>query len=697
MAGSSYAAIVETRQDPSSNSPPTIGNYQHENVWEDEQNPTMQRRGGGPRWEADPALTNNQQGRSIWSSSASTSTNASCYPPRSMDDTQSYTSSVVTMHNQPSLGSIGDARLGPHQHVNNTFHGHYNGFVPASMMNNRMHDNYTNSYNRHHDDLTASLGQLNISAAGGGDDMSNAGTSLNSMTSTSVPGVVGVSSASTGGNSSLDGTSSLWRNARQQQRLNQYPQQHDSNFVAGHYPAHSHHPRFNKYQSSLQQQHSYQHEFQQSHFISDPTAFPSGAPPGFVSMSIGGTGLPYQHSSMNVGGSDDMTPMSHDASRSINQVHRRKKGGTNNGRRRRTGKGRNQVESESHMNKNSNRDDGSNSAASYTTLGGDAATVGTSKASSEALRMLMKPPCSSNNGDGSVSSTSALTASRLNLDGEVSVSTTSASHKNDVSTRVASSSNTNPGCDRPILPTMEDFLQDPLLLEDALDDATCDDDDDDYDYDESSDDVQNEHNSVDKQSSPVTDGTGGARSKKRDWLLRMSRRLSDVPVGELDPSNIPLSAIMNAWAKTKSAHGASMVEMWLKRAQQEYDAGNHKVVPTTKMYTMAVDAWAKSGGGRQAAERAEEILSHMHNLYQTTKQENLRPTTGIFNAVINAWARSREKIAPIRAEQILEWMENLHRTVNPDIQPDKYTFNTGKAFVPVMMPATTSIFAIKFL
>jgi hypothetical protein len=49
----------------------------------------------------------------------------------------------------------------------------------------------------------------------------------------------------------------------------------------------------------------------------------------------------------------------------------------------------------------------------------------------------------------------------------------------------------------------------------------------------------------------------------------------------------------------------------------------------------------------------------------------------IFNAVINAWARSREKIAPVRAEQILNWMQNLG---DLDIQPDKYTFNTVRIF-----------------
>lgn len=76
-------------------------------------------------------------------------------------------------------------------------------------------------------------------------------------------------------------------------------------------------------------------------------------------------------------------------------------------------------------------------------------------------------------------------------------------------------------------------------------------------------------------------------SKKQDWLLRMNRKLQDIPVGELDPATLPVSAVMNAWAKTKSAQGASMVELWLKRAQEEYEAGNRRVVPTTKMYTMA--------------------------------------------------------------------------------------------------------------
>ena len=96
--------------------------------------------------------------------------------------------------------------------------------------------------------------------------------------------------------------------------------------------------------------------------------------------------------------------------------------------------------------------------------------------------------------------------------------------------------------------------------------------------------------------------------------------------------------------------------------------------------TSLVDAWAKSGEGGTAAQKAESILQSMHALYLKTGHDFLRPTTGIFNAVINAWARSKESIAPSRAEQILDWMDKLHRT-NPSIQirPDKFTYNTGKS------------------
>lgn len=89
-----------------------------------------------------------------------------------------------------------------------------------------------------------------------------------------------------------------------------------------------------------------------------------------------------------------------------------------------------------------------------------------------------------------------------------------------------------------------------------------------------------------------------------------------------------------------------------------------------------LDAWAKSGGGRKAAERAEEILEWMDHLYKAGNDE-VSPDTITFNAVLDAWARSGDRMAAQRAEQILDHMDDLYRSGNHRVKPDVYTFNTG--------------------
>jgi hypothetical protein len=177
---------------------------------------------------------------------------------------------------------------------------------------------------------------------------------------------------------------------------------------------------------------------------------------------------------------------------------------------------------------------------------------------SEAIRQLMKPAAlaSYSNHTGGSSTNSSLQPSMLEMDGS------SLHAAGTVTSRTADS--------HPILPQALQMNDDSFGHMEPSDDEEDDDDDED-----------DGHN-------PYTQGAGGpTKSKEKKWLLRMNRQLAEIPVGELDPATMPLSAVMNTWAKTKSSQGASMVEMWLKRAQQEYDAGNHRVVPTAKMYTMA--------------------------------------------------------------------------------------------------------------
>ncbi len=88
-----------------------------------------------------------------------------------------------------------------------------------------------------------------------------------------------------------------------------------------------------------------------------------------------------------------------------------------------------------------------------------------------------------------------------------------------------------------------------------------------------------------------------------------------------------------------------------------------------------LDAWAKSGGGRASAERAEEILEWMDRLHKGGNPD-VKPDTITFNAVLDAWARSGDRMAPRRAEQILDHMDELYRAGNKGVKPDTYTYNT---------------------
>lgn len=85
--------------------------------------------------------------------------------------------------------------------------------------------------------------------------------------------------------------------------------------------------------------------------------------------------------------------------------------------------------------------------------------------------------------------------------------------------------------------------------------------------------------------------------------------------------------------------------------------------------------WAKSGGGRASAERAEEILEWMDRLCKQGNKD-VGPDTISFNAVLDAWARSGDRNAPRRCEQILDHMDELFRAGNPGVKPDTYTYNT---------------------
>jgi hypothetical protein len=87
-----------------------------------------------------------------------------------------------------------------------------------------------------------------------------------------------------------------------------------------------------------------------------------------------------------------------------------------------------------------------------------------------------------------------------------------------------------------------------------------------------------------------------------------------------------------------------------------------------------------------AAARAERVLQNMVNRHRTGGLDDIKPTTINFNTVLDAWAKSGAgRQAAERAEEILEWMDRLYKAGNPEVKPDTITFNAGEPIVESLL------------
>ena len=106
--------------------------------------------------------------------------------------------------------------------------------------------------------------------------------------------------------------------------------------------------------------------------------------------------------------------------------------------------------------------------------------------------------------------------------------------------------------------------------------------------------------------------------------------------------------------------------------EQRYRDGDNDFKPNTRTHTSVIDAWAKSGE-KGAAKRAEQILIAMQNLYEKTGDPDVRPNVHTSNAVCNACAFT--KIDQDRAEaldiafRVFDWIN-----AQKDMQADAYTY-----------------------
>lgn len=151
--------------------------------------------------------------------------------------------------------------------------------------------------------------------------------------------------------------------------------------------------------------------------------------------------------------------------------------------------------------------------------------------------------------------------------------------------------------------------------------------------------------------------------------LEYTNRLLDTennPLGSLTWDSVRYAIpLLVSWAKAETSEGAITVETLLDRLEAEVKAGNELVKLSNKHYTIAVDAWGKSGR-EDSAENAARILLKMQEMGKLNPR--LAPTRFTYNAVMNAHAKQGQTK---RAAELLTVMEN-----DANLQLTTHDYNT---------------------
>ncbi|VEU37856.1 unnamed protein product [Pseudo-nitzschia multistriata] len=118
-----------------------------------------------------------------------------------------------------------------------------------------------------------------------------------------------------------------------------------------------------------------------------------------------------------------------------------------------------------------------------------------------------------------------------------------------------------------------------------------------------------------------------------------------------DYDTFSFNLILSAWARQRSLEGAERADRLLQFLLKTSDDKKSKnIVADSYSYSNVLNAYAKSGGKRKAALRAEELLHQM--------ELTMKITTDIcHNAVMDCWSLSGEDDAGRRAQILLTKLE----------------------------------------
>eukprot|EP00547_Thalassionema_nitzschioides_P009229 CAMPEP_0194225120 /NCGR_PEP_ID=MMETSP0156-20130528/38825_1 /TAXON_ID=33649 /ORGANISM="Thalassionema nitzschioides, Strain L26-B" /LENGTH=949 /DNA_ID=CAMNT_0038956937 /DNA_START=362 /DNA_END=3211 /DNA_ORIENTATION=- len=164
-------------------------------------------------------------------------------------------------------------------------------------------------------------------------------------------------------------------------------------------------------------------------------------------------------------------------------------------------------------------------------------------------------------------------------------------------------------------------------------------------------------------------GTVDACQRAEKLLKEMERLASDdANRADCRPDLVSYACMMDAYARSMVPDAGERAEKIIEYMEKA------SIEPNTICYNLAINCWAKSTH-KDSPLRAESLLNRMQQRYESGNALS-KPNSVSFTSVMNCWAQSRSDSSPERATEIMYKMDLLAKAGDKEMQPNAYTYST---------------------
>ncbi|GKY97696.1 hypothetical protein MPSEU_000728300 [Mayamaea pseudoterrestris] len=140
------------------------------------------------------------------------------------------------------------------------------------------------------------------------------------------------------------------------------------------------------------------------------------------------------------------------------------------------------------------------------------------------------------------------------------------------------------------------------------------------------------------------------------------------------PDLVSYSALINAFANSKGddkVGSAERAEGVLRELQAAYKNGDESLRPNQIAFNACINAWARAG----CCDRASDLLREMYLDYQNGNHKACPDVTS-FNTLLKAFASAKGADAGEKAQEIIDRMNDLHKSGVMHVRPNSVTYTT---------------------